>query len=115
MGLQSAVLTCTAFQNLLTIAASQWLILLQTNKTNQQNNFFQVQAMIQKKRKSTELTQQMHKEFNNVFNGIGCFEGTFSLQLKPDSRPYQVPLRCVAYVPQKPFNDELKDNNSRIL
>ena len=43
------------------------------------------------KRKSAELTQQIHKEFDNVFNGIGCFEGTFSLQLKPDSRPYQAP------------------------
>ena len=29
------------------------------------------------------------------------------LQLKPDSKPYQAPLRCVAYVVQKPFKDEL--------
>ena len=35
------------------------------------------------KRKSTELTQQIYKGFDSVFNGIGCFEGTFSLQLKP--------------------------------
>ena len=48
MGLQSAVQTQTAFQNLLTIAVSQWLILMQTN---QQNTFFQVQAMIQTKGK----------------------------------------------------------------
>ena len=41
-----------------------------------------------------------------MFNGIGCFEGTFSLQLKPDSKPYQAPLRCVAYPLQKPFQDE---------
>ena len=54
------------------------------------------------KRKSAELTQQMHTEFDNVFNFIGCFEGTFSLQLKPNSRPYQVPPTCVAYVLQKP-------------
>ena len=33
--------------------------------------------------------------------------GTFSLQLKPDSKPYQVPPRHVAYVPQKLFKDEL--------
>ena len=45
--------------------------------------------------------------FDNVFNGIGCFEGTFSLQLKPDSKPYQVPPRDVAYVLQKLFKDEL--------
>ena len=43
----------------------------------------------------------------DVFNGIGCFEGIFSLQLKPDSKPYQAPLRCVAYALQKPFKDEL--------
>ena len=59
------------------------------------------------KRKCAELTQQIHKEFDNVFNGIGCFEGIFLLQLKPDSRPYQVPPRCVAYVLQKPFKDKL--------
>ena len=42
-----------------------------------------------------------------MFNGIGCFEGTFSLLLKPDSKPYQVPLRHVAYALQKPFKEEL--------
>ena len=45
---------------------------------------------------------------DNVFNGIGCLEGTFSLQPKPDSKPYQVPLRCVAYVLEKPFKEELE-------
>ena len=45
--------------------------------------------------------------FDNVFNSIGCFEGTVSLQFKPDSSPYQAPPRCVAYVLQKPFKDEL--------
>ena len=45
--------------------------------------------------------------FDNVFNGIGCFKGTFSLQLKPDSKPYQVPPRCVAYALQKLFKEEL--------
>ena len=46
--------------------------------------------------------------FDNVFNSIGCFEGTFSLQLKPDSKLYQVPPRHVAYALQKPFKDELE-------
>ena len=59
------------------------------------------------KRKSIELTQRIYNLFDNVFNGIGCFEGTFSLQLKPDSKPYQAPPRCVAYALQKMFNDEL--------
>ena len=43
-----------------------------------------------------------------LFNGIGCFEGTFSFQLKPDSKPYQAPPRYVAYALQKPFNEELE-------
>ena len=42
-----------------------------------------------------------------MFNGIGCFKATFSLQLKPDCKPYQVPLRHVAYVLQKPLKEEL--------
>ena len=31
------------------------------------------------KRKSVESTQQIHKDFDDVFNGIGYFEGTLSL------------------------------------
>ena len=45
------------------------------------------------KRKSIELTQKIQNMFDNVLHGIGCFKGTFPLQLKPDSKPYQVPLR----------------------
>ena len=43
------------------------------------------------KRKSAESTQQIHKEFEDVLNSIGCFRGTFSLQLKTNSKLYQVP------------------------
>ena len=46
-------------------------------------------------------------EFDNVFNGIGYFECAFLLQLKPNSKPYQVPPRHVAYVLQTLFKDEL--------
>ena len=38
---------------------------------------------------------------------LDVFEGTFSLQLKPDSIPYQVPPRHVAYALQKLFKKEL--------
>ena len=76
--------------------------------TNTLTNYFLSSPNIEvDKRKSIELTQKIHNVFDNVFNGIGCLEGTFSLQLKPDSKPYQAPLRCVAYVLQKPFKDEL--------
>ena len=57
------------------------------------------------KKRSTETTQQLHKEFEDVFNGIGCFNSTFSLQLKLESKPYQVPPRHVAYTLQKPFEE----------
>ena len=52
-----------------------------------------------------EITQQIQKEFNDVFNGIECFNGTFSLQVKPDSKPYLTPLRCIAYAQQQPFKE----------
>ena len=60
------------------------------------------------KKRSAETTQQLHKDFQDVFNGIGCFDGTFSLQLKPDCKPYQVPPRCMAYALQKPCKEELE-------
>ena len=61
-----------------------------------------------KKKRSAEFTQQLHKDFEDVSNGIGCFDGIFPLQLKLDSKPYQVPPRHMAYTLQKPFQKELK-------
>ena len=49
------------------------------------------------------MMQKIHTRFGDVFNDMGCFEGTFYLQLKPDSKPYQAPPRHVAYALQKPF------------
>ena len=60
------------------------------------------------KRKSIKMTQIISDKFGDVFNGIGCFEGTYSIQLKPDSRSYQAPPRHVAHVLQKPFKKELE-------
>ena len=57
---------------------------------------------------NTEITKQLQKEFQAVFTGIGCFDGTFSLQVKLDSKPYQVPPWNVAYALQKPFKEELE-------
>ena len=39
------------------------------------------------KRSSSAMTQSIHMRFGDVFNCIGCFKGTLSLQLKPDSKP----------------------------
>ena len=60
------------------------------------------------KRISIEITQQLQRDFKDVFNGIGCIDGMFSLQLKPGSKPYQTPLRCEGYALQKPFKGELE-------
>ena len=45
------------------------------------------------KRASGKITQQLQRDFEDVFHGIGCFDGPFLLQLKPHSKPYQEPLR----------------------
>ena len=63
---------------------------------------------MQTKANSKAMTQRIHEEYGEVFNGIGCFEGMISLQLKLDSKPYQGPPRCIAYVLQKPFQEELQ-------
>ena len=75
------------------------------NSTNTLTNYFLSSPNMEvDKRKSIELLQIIH----SVFNGIGCFKGMFFfLQLKPDSKHYEVPPRHVAYVLQKPFKDEL--------
>ena len=61
-----------------------------------------------------QTTQQIHKDFEDVFNDTGCFDGTFSLQLKPDSKQYQPPSRQVAYALQKPFQEELDRLQNRM-
>ena len=62
------------------------------------NYFYSSNNVDADKRSSSTMMQSIHMRFGDIFNGIGCFKGTFSLQLKPDSKPYQAPPRCVAYV-----------------
>ena len=38
-----------------------------------------------------------------MLKGIGCLDGSFSLQIKEDSKPYQALPRCMAYASQKLF------------
>ena len=80
----------------------------QNNSNKSINYFHSSKDTDADKRKSSTMTQKIHKIFGNVFNSIGCFEGTFSLQLKPDSKPYQVPPRHMVYVLQKLFKEELE-------
>ena len=80
----------------------------QNQPTKLINYFYSSKDPEADKRQSDDMTQKIHNTYSDVFNGIGCFEGTFLLQLKPDSKPYQTPPRCVAYALQKPFKEELK-------
>ena len=42
------------------------------------------------RRASVEIREQLQRDFKDIFNGIGCFDRMFSVQLRPDSTPYQV-------------------------
>ena len=53
--------------------------------------FMQVPAVKATKGKVLNQHSKYTKEFEDVFNVIWCFKGTFSLQLKTNSNPYQVP------------------------
>ena len=39
---------------------------------------------------SAETTLNMHDNFSDIFPWIGCFKGTFTIQVKDDVKPYQV-------------------------
>ena len=60
------------------------------------------------KKASTEITKQLQMEFEDVFTGIGCFDGTFTLQVKPDSKTQQVSPKHIAYALQKLFKEEFE-------
>ena len=72
------------------------------------NYFHSLNNVDADKRSSITMVQGIHTRFGDVFNGIRCFKGTFSLQLKPDSKPYQVPPGHGAYALQEPFKEGLR-------
>ena len=79
------------------------------NNANKITNYFFLSSDVDAdNRKSSELMWEIHNTYGDVLNGIGCFEGTFSLQLKLDRKLYQVPPRHVAYALQKLFKEELE-------
>ena len=50
------------------------------HKSNKSINYFYSSDNIDAdKRKSSAMMQKIHETFGNIFNGIECFEGTFSL------------------------------------
>ena len=54
-----------------------------------------------------ETTLKINDEFIDVFTGIGCFKGTFFLEVKDNAERYQVSPRHIAYALQKQFKKEL--------
>ena len=55
-----------------------------------------------------KTTMKIHNKFSDVFTGILCFKGTFSLKIKEDTQPYQVLPRDVTYALQEPFTKSHK-------
>ena len=55
---------------------------------------------------SVKTTQIMHNDYNDIFTGIGYFEGKFSLQIKNDARSYDALPRCVACTHQERFRNK---------
>ena len=67
------------------------------------NIFVQVLTKENDRRASAKIRGWLQKDFEDVFSGIGYFDGIFSLQVKPDSKAYQALPRCVAFALQKPL------------
>ena len=77
---------------------------ISNNSNNSVNYFFFSSNTVADKRQSSKMTQKIHNRFGNVFNDTWCFEGTFSLQLKPNSKPYKAPQTCWSVYPWWKFN-----------
>ena len=41
------------------------------------------------KEASKILIKKIHNEYSDLFTGVGCCDGTFKLQVREDSCPYQ--------------------------
>ena len=52
------------------------------NENSKINYFFPGPNQDNDKRVSPEITQQLQRDFKDVFTRVGCFDGTFSLQVK---------------------------------
>ena len=45
-------------------------------------------------RKQVQNSHNIYTELKDVFTGIGCFNGTFSSQTKPESKSCRTPMVC---------------------
>ena len=55
-----------------------------------------------------ETALKIDNEYRDLFTGLGCLEGTISLQVKDVAKPYEPLPRCVAYALQEPFKKSWK-------
>ena len=55
------------------------------------------------RRTSAQTTCGMHSEYSSELARIGCFKGTFSLQIKDDMKPYQALPRCIGCAVHEPL------------
>ena len=50
---------------------------------------------------------KIHNDFCDIFTGIRCLKGTFKLQVRESSHPYQASLRRVANALQETVGEQL--------
>ena len=80
-----------------------------TNNCTNMPDYFRPSANREADKEASRiLTQKIHNDFSDVFTGIGCFDGTFKLQVREGSHLYQAPPRRVAYTLQEPLKEELE-------
>ena len=61
------------------------------NNNNKINYFLLGQCQEADRSVSVKITLQLQKEFKDVFTGVDCFYGMFSLQVKVHSKLYWAP------------------------
>ena len=82
--------------------------------TNQKiNNRKVIPVLIKVSQKQTTLLQVQVLKLLEIQvlkqqQSIGCFKGTLSVKVKDNAKPYQMPLRHIAYALQEPFRKELE-------
>ena len=74
------------------------------NKTHILDYFHSSDNKEADKRARETITSRIDNAFNDLFSGIGCFEGT-SLQIKEGNCLYQAPPRRVSYTLQQPLKE----------
>ena len=86
------------------------LILAQTNLILQVSFQQQQKTWQNYKVRQLQLQTEIHNEFSDFFSDLGCFEGTFSLQIKDDSHMYQPLFFCTVKATEKELEPATASN-----